>query len=128
MYLVPTAEVTLTNSVSGQILKAADLPIFLTAHTPCFRSEAGAYGRDTRGMIRQHQFDKVEMVKIVRPEESYDQLESLTHDAEVILQKLNLPYRVMAARPMTWKFGFRHRTATAKSVPAAIAKTFRLAA
>ena len=70
MYLVPTAEVTLTNSVSGQILKAADLPIFLTAHTPCFRSEAGAYGRDTRGMIRQHQFDKVEMVKIVRPEES----------------------------------------------------------
>ena len=72
MYLVPTAEVTLTNSVSGQILKAADLPIFLTAHTPCFRSEAGAYGRDTRGMIRQHQFDKVEMVKIVRPEESYD--------------------------------------------------------
>ena len=96
MYLVPTAEVTLTNSVSGQILKAADLPIFLTAHTPCFRSEAGAYGRDTRGMIRQHQFDKVEMVKIVRPEESYDQLESLTHDAEVILQKLNLPYRVMA--------------------------------
>ena len=96
MYLVPTAEVTLTYSVSGQILKAADLPIFLTAHTPCFRSEAGAYGRDTRGMIRQHQFDKVEMVKIVRPEESYDQLESLTHDAEVILQKLNLPYRVMA--------------------------------
>ena len=96
MYLVPTAEVTLTNSVSRQILKAADLPIFLTAHTPCFRSEAGAYGRDTRGMIRQHQFDKVEMVKIVRPEESYDQLESLTHDAEVILQKLNLPYRVMA--------------------------------
>ena len=96
MYLVPTAEVTLTNSVSGQILKATDLPIFLTAHTPCFRSEAGAYGRDTRGMIRQHQFDKVEMVKIVRPEESYDQLESLTHDAEVILQKLNLPYRVMA--------------------------------
>ena len=96
MYLVPTAEVTLTNSVAGQILKAKDLPIYLTAHTPCFRSEAGAYGRDTRGMIRQHQFDKVEMVKIVRPEGSYDELEKLTNDAEAILQKLELPYRVMA--------------------------------
>ncbi|WP_295480556.1 serine--tRNA ligase [Sutterella sp.] len=96
MYLVPTAEVTLTNSVAGKMLKASDLPIYLTAHTPCFRSEAGAYGRDTRGMIRQHQFDKVEMVKIVRPEHSYDELESLTRDAESILQKLELPYRVMA--------------------------------
>lgn len=96
MYLVPTAEVTLTNFVSGQILKAADLPMYLTAHTPCFRSEAGAYGRDTRGMIRQHQFDKVEMVKIVRPETSYDELEALTRDAESILQKLELPYRVVA--------------------------------
>ena len=96
MYLVPTAEVTLTNTVAGEMLKASDLPIYLTAHTPCFRSEAGAYGRDTRGMIRQHQFDKVEMVKIVRPEGSYDELERLTNDAEAILQKLNLPYRVMA--------------------------------
>lgn len=96
MYLVPTAEVTLTNTVADQMLKAADLPIYLTAHTPCFRSEAGAYGRDTRGMIRQHQFDKVEMVKIVRPEGSYDELEKLTNDAEAILQKLELPYRVLA--------------------------------
>lgn len=96
MYLVPTAEVTLTNAVSGKILQASDLPIKVTAHTPCFRSEAGAYGRDTRGMIRQHQFDKVEMVRIVRPEHSYDDLEELTRDAESILQKLNLPYRVMA--------------------------------
>ena len=95
MYLVPTAEVTLTNSVSGQMLKASDLPIKVTAHTPCFRSEAGAYGRDTRGMIRQHQFDKVEMVRIVRPEDSYDHLEEMTRNAEGILQKLGLPYRVI---------------------------------
>ena len=96
MYLVPTAEVTLTNQVSGKILKASDLPIKVTAHTPCFRSEAGAYGRDTRGMIRQHQFDKVEMVRIERPENSWAALEELTHEAEAVLQKLNLPYRVMA--------------------------------
>ena len=95
MYLVPTAEVTLTNSVSGQMLKASDLPIKVTAHTPCFRSEAGAYGRDTRGMIRQHQFDKVEMVRIVRPENSYEHLEEMTRNAEGILQKLGLPYRVI---------------------------------
>lgn len=95
MYLVPTAEVTLTNSVAGQMLKASDLPIKVTAHTPCFRSEAGAYGRDTRGMIRQHQFDKVEMVRIVRPEDSYDHLEEMTRNAEGILQKLGLPYRVI---------------------------------
>lgn len=95
MYLVPTAEVTLTNQVSGQMLKASDLPIKVTAHTPCFRSEAGAYGRDTRGMIRQHQFDKVEMVRIVRPEDSYQHLEELTANAEGILQKLGLPYRVV---------------------------------
>lgn len=96
MYLVPTAEVTLTNQVSGKILKASDLPIKVTAHTPCFRSEAGAYGRDTRGMIRQHQFDKVEMVRIERPENSWAALEELTAEAEAVLQKLNLPYRVMA--------------------------------
>lgn len=96
MYLVPTAEVTLTNQVSGRMLKASELPILVTAHTPCFRSEAGAYGRDTRGMIRQHQFDKVEMVRIVRPERSYAHLERMTANAEGILQKLGLPYRVVA--------------------------------
>ena len=95
LYLIPTAEVTLTNSVAGEMLKASDLPILVTAHTPCFRSEAGAYGRDTRGMIRQHQFDKVEMVRIVRPEESYKHLEELTANAEDILQRLGLPYRVI---------------------------------
>ena len=95
LYLIPTAEVTLTNSVSGQMLKASDLPILVTAHTPCFRSEAGAYGRDTRGMIRQHQFDKVEMVRIVRPEDSYKHLEELTANAEDILQRLGLPYSVV---------------------------------
>ncbi len=95
LYLIPTAEVTLTNSVAGEMLKASDLPILVTAHTPCFRSEAGAYGRDTRGMIRQHQFDKVEMVRIVRPEESYKHLEELTSNAEDILQRLGLPYRVI---------------------------------
>lgn len=96
MYLVPTAEVTLTNQVSGRMLKASELPILVTAHTPCFRSEAGAYGRDTRGMIRQHQFDKVEMVRIVSPERSYAHLEQMTANAEGILQKLGLPYRVVA--------------------------------
>ena len=93
LYLIPTAEVTLTNSVSGKILKESDLPVLITAHTPCFRSEAGAYGRDTRGMIRQHQFDKVEMVRIVREDDSYQHLEELTQCAENILQKLGLPYR-----------------------------------
>ena len=96
MYLVPTAEVTLTNQVAGKILRADELPIKVTAHTPCFRSEAGAYGRDTRGMIRQHQFDKVEMVRIEHPDHSWAALEELTHDAEDILQKLGLPYRVVA--------------------------------
>lgn len=95
MYLIPTAEVTLTNQVTGRMLKPSDLPILVTAHTPCFRSEAGAYGRDTRGMIRQHQFDKVEMVRIVRPEDSYEHLEQMTTNAEGILQKLGLPYRVI---------------------------------
>ena len=96
MYLVPTAEVTLTNQVAGKILRADELPIKVTAHTPCFRSEAGAYGRDTRGMIRQHQFDKIEMVRIEHPDHSWAALEELTHDAEDILQKLGLPYRVVA--------------------------------
>jgi seryl-tRNA synthetase len=96
LYLIPTSEVTLTNFVRDEIVAEADLPIKLTAHTPCFRSEAGSYGRDTRGMIRQHQFDKVEMVQIVHPEKSYEALEDMTRNAEVILQKLNLPYRVMS--------------------------------
>jgi len=95
LYLIPTSEVPLTNFVRDEIVPEAELPIKLTAHTPCFRSEAGSYGRDTRGMIRQHQFDKVEMVQIVHPEKSYEALEAMTGHAEVILQKLGLPYRVM---------------------------------
>jgi seryl-tRNA synthetase len=96
LYLIPTSEVPLTNFVRGQILAESDLPLRLTAHTPCFRSEAGSHGRDTRGMIRQHQFDKVEMVQIVHPERSNEALEEMTRHAEHILQKLGLPYRVMA--------------------------------
>jgi seryl-tRNA synthetase len=96
LYLIPTSEVTLTNVVRGEIVAEADLPIKMTAHTPCFRSEAGSAGRDTRGMIRQHQFDKVEMVQIVHPDKSYEALEEMTGHAEVILQKLGLPYRVMS--------------------------------
>lgn len=95
LYLIPTAEVPLTNTVRDQIVASESLPIKLTAHTPCFRSEAGSYGRDTRGMIRQHQFDKVELVQIVHPQQSYEALEELTGHAEKILQKLELPYRVM---------------------------------
>ncbi len=95
LYLIPTSEVTLTNVVRDEILSEAELPIRLTAHTPCFRSEAGSAGRDTRGMIRQHQFDKVEMVQIVHPEKSHQALEEMTSHAEAILQKLGLPYRVM---------------------------------
>ncbi len=92
-YLIPTAEVPLTNLVRESILDGAQLPLKFVAHTPCFRSEAGSYGRDTRGMIRQHQFDKVELVQIARPEDSYDALETLTGHAEVILQRLGLAYR-----------------------------------
>jgi seryl-tRNA synthetase len=95
LYLIPTSEVSMTNFVRGEILPADALPVKLTAHTPCFRSEAGSYGRDTRGMIRQHQFDKVEMVQIVQPEQSYDTLEQMVGHAENILRKLGLPYRVM---------------------------------
>jgi seryl-tRNA synthetase len=95
-YLIPTSEVSLTNSVREQILDAKDLPIKLTAHSPCFRSEAGSAGRDTRGMIRQHQFDKVEMVQVTAPEQSYAALEQMVGHAEAILQKLELPYRVVA--------------------------------
>jgi seryl-tRNA synthetase len=95
LYLIPTSEVPLTNFVRDEIVAEADLPIKLTAHTPCFRSEAGSHGRDTRGMIRQHQFDKVEMVQIVHPEKSDQALDDMTAHAEAILQKLGLPYRVM---------------------------------
>ncbi len=95
LYLIPTSEVTLTNFVRDVVVAEPDLPIKLTAHTPCFRSEAGSYGRDTRGMIRQHQFDKVEMVQIVHPDKSYEALEEMTKHAENVLQKLELPYRVM---------------------------------
>lgn len=94
--LIPTAEVSLTNLVRDTILSAADLPLKFVSHTPCFRSEAGSYGKDTRGMIRQHQFEKVELVQITTPETSYEALENLTKHAETILQRLELPYRVMA--------------------------------
>jgi seryl-tRNA synthetase len=95
LYLVPTAEVPLTNIYSGEILDAEELPINMTAYTPCFRSEAGSYGKDTRGLIRQHQFHKVELVKITRPEDSYDELEALTRNAEAALEALGLPYRTV---------------------------------
>jgi seryl-tRNA synthetase len=95
MYLIPTSEVPLTNFVRDVVLAENELPIKLTAHTPCFRSEAGSAGRDTRGLIRQHQFDKVEMVQIVHPDKSYETLEEMTGHAEAVLQKLGLPYRVM---------------------------------
>ena len=93
--LIPTAEVPLTNLVRDEIVEEADLPIKMCAHTPCFRSEAGSYGRDIRGLIRQHQFDKVEMVQIVKPEDSFEALEALTGHAEKILEKLELPYRTV---------------------------------
>ncbi|MEM5372279.1 serine--tRNA ligase [Paraburkholderia azotifigens] len=94
-YLISTSEISLTNTVRESIVDANELPIKLTAHSPCFRSEAGSYGRDTRGMIRQHQFDKVEMVQVVSPDTSYDALEQMVSHAETILQKLELPYRVI---------------------------------
>ena len=96
LYLIPTSEVSLTNLVREEILPAESLPIRLTAHTPCFRSEAGAYGKDTRGMIRQHQFDKVEMVQVTTPDQSYAALDEMVGHAEAILQALQLPYRVLA--------------------------------
>ena len=96
LYLIPTSEVSLTNIVRDEILAIDALPLKMTAHTPCFRSEAGSYGRDTRGMIRQHQFDKVEMVQVVHPDTSYDALEEMVGHAETILKQLGLPYRVMS--------------------------------
>jgi len=95
LYLIPTAEVPITNLIRDEIIDEADLPIRMVAHTPCFRSEAGSYGRDTRGLIRQHQFEKVEMVQVVHPEQSHQALEELTGHAELILQKLGLPYRLV---------------------------------
>jgi len=96
LYLIPTSEVTLTNFFRDEVVKQSDLPIKLTAHTPCFRSEAGSYGKDTRGMIRQHQFDKVEMVQIVHPDKSYDVLDEMVSHAEFILTSLELPYRLLS--------------------------------
>jgi seryl-tRNA synthetase len=96
LYLIPTAEVPVTNIHRDEILEEADLPVFYTAYTPCFRREAGSYGKDTRGLIRQHQFNKVELVKFVRPEHSGEELERLTADAEDVLRRLDLPYRVVA--------------------------------
>lgn len=93
LYLIPTAEVPVTNMVRGKIIDDKDLPLKMVCHTPCFRSEAGSYGRDTRGLIRQHQFEKVELVQVVRPEDSWQALETLVGQAEAILQKLELPYR-----------------------------------
>ncbi len=95
LYLIPTAEVPLTNLFRGEILREEDLPIYLTAYTPCYRREAGSHGKDIRGIIRQHQFNKVELVKIVHPETSYEELETLTRDAEEVLRLLGLPYRVV---------------------------------
>jgi seryl-tRNA synthetase len=95
LYLIPTAEVPVTNLYRDETLDAERLPISLTAYTPCFRSEAGSYGKDVRGIIRQHQFQKVELVKFTRPEQSYEEHEKLTRNAETVLQKLNLPYRTM---------------------------------
>jgi seryl-tRNA synthetase len=104
-YLISTSEISLTNSVREQILKAEDLPVKLTAHSPCFRSEAGSAGRDTRGMIRQHQFDKVEMVQVVAPDQSDATLEAMVGHAEAILQKLELPYRVVLLSTGDMGFG-----------------------
>ncbi len=95
-WLIPTAEVPVTNIYAGEIIDGARLPIYMTAYTPCFRSEAGSYGKDTRGLIRQHQFNKVELVKLTRPETSYEELEKLTHNAEEVLKRLDLPYRVVS--------------------------------
>jgi seryl-tRNA synthetase len=95
LYLIPTAEVPVTNMYRDEVLKEEDLPATYVAYTPCFRSEAGSYGKDTRGLIRQHQFNKVELVKFAKPEDSYDELEKLTNNAEEILKRLELPYRVV---------------------------------
>ena len=134
-WLAPTAEVPVTNLFRDEILNASDLPISLCAYTPCFRSEAGSYGRDVRGIIRQHQFQKVELVKFTLPEQSWDQLEKLTADAEDILKRLGLPFRTVACplatwaplrrKRTTWKSGCRARVPTKKSPRALISKPIR---
>lgn len=105
LWLIPTAEVPLTNLHSGEILNECDLPLYYTAYTPCFRREAGSHGRDVRGMLRQHQFDKVELVKLCTPESSYEELEKLTQNAETVLQKLRIPYRVVCLSTGDMGFG-----------------------
>ena len=138
LYLIPTAEVPLTNLHRGEILDGRDLPIRYTAYTPCFRSEAGSYGQDVRGLIRQHQFDKVELVKLTTPEQSYDELEKLVANAEEVLKRLGLPFRTVVLctgdigfarpRPTTSKCGCRARRPTGKSLPAATPRPSRPAA
>ena len=134
-YLVPTAEVPVTNLYRDETLDLDALPIKLCAYTPCFRSEAGSYGRDVRGIIRQHQFQKVELVKFARPESSYDELEALTRDAEDILQRLGLPYRtvvlctgdmgLLRRKPTISKCGCRDRTSIKKFLRARISRRIR---
>jgi seryl-tRNA synthetase len=136
LWLIPTAEVPVTNIYRDETLEAERLPIKLCAYTPCFRSEAGSYGRDVRGIIRQHQFQKVELVKFTRPEQSYDELEKLTADAEDILRRLGLPFRTVVLctgdmgfssrpRPTTSKSGCRGRTGTRRSPPAPTSRPSR---
>jgi hypothetical protein len=135
LFLIPTAEVPLTNLHREEILDGRDLPLKYTAYTPCFRSEAGSYGADVRGLIRQHQFDKVELVKFTTPEQSHDELETLTRDAETVLDKLGLPIAACCCARATWvsrrrrrttsKSGCRARTRIARSRPAATAKRSR---
>ena len=136
-YLIPTSEVPLTNIVAGEIVDREELPLKFTAHTPCFRSEAGSYGKDTRGLIRQHQFDKVEMVQVVHPEQSFDALEDMIGNAETVLQKLNLPYRVVslcggdlgfgATKPTILKCGCRVSRNSVRFLPAPTVWTSRRA-
>lgn len=137
-YLISTSEITLTSVVRDTIVPGADLPLRMTAHTPCFRSEAGSGGRDTRGMIRQHQFDKVEMVQVVHPEQSYEALEQMTGHAEAVLRRLGLPtgscccapatWALARPRPMTWRSGCRRRTPGARFPRSRTARTSRHAA
>ncbi len=122
-FLIPTAEVPVTNLHAGEVLAEADLPLRYTAYTPCFRAEAGSYGRDTRGLIRQHQFDKVELVTFAKPEESYDVLEQLTSHAEEVLKRLNLPYRVVTL--CTGDMGFASAKTYDLEVWLPSAKTYR---
>ena len=139
LFLIPTAEVPLTNLHRTEILDGRQLPLRYTAYTPCFRSEAGSYGADVRGLIRQHQFDKVELVKFTTPDQSYDELESLVQNAEEVLKRLGLPYRTMRAvhrrhglrrppRPTTSRSGCRARRPTARSRRAATPRRSRRAA